>query len=90
VRPWHTPFTDHAVPFLADCHDCQIAERMKPPVPTPAQRLEVDIGSPAFRDAVTKVFAMPGEDFGPARGYYGGFIDHFIDLLTATLYESKS
>jgi hypothetical protein len=42
------------------------------------------LDSPRFRAAVDEVFAAPGE-FGPAKGYYGGDTDHFIDMLRAAL-----
>ena len=37
----------------------------------------LDVRSSRFGEAVREVFAAPGE-WGPARGYYGGDIDHSL------------
>jgi hypothetical protein len=55
---------------------------------TPAEAL--DVRSERFRRAVVEVFNAPGEDWGPARGYYGRHIDHFIDMLDARLRSPES
>jgi hypothetical protein len=54
-------------------------ERVAPPL---------DVRSPQFRRAVQAVFDAPGE-WGPAKGYYGGDIDHFIDMLDARLSDTS-
>lgn len=56
---------------------------------TPVPSVELDVRSPRFRAAVEDVFNAPGEDgFGPAQGYYRGWIDHFIDMLATRLARS--
>jgi hypothetical protein len=48
----------------------------------------LNVRSPEFRAAVKSVFEAPGE-WGPAKGYYGRDIDHFIDMLDNRLSDSK-
>jgi hypothetical protein len=38
-----------------------------------------------LRDAADTVFTAPGVEFGPAKGYYGPYLDDFTDAILAAL-----
>lgn len=71
---------------------CPVHAAPLEPVGEPRQRRyssdvaqPLDVRDKRFVQAVREVFDAPGEDFGPAKGYYSGDINHFIDMLAARL-----
>jgi hypothetical protein len=63
---------------ISDADVKNAVKRMRPAIEVGVIR------SARFRSALDEVFTAPGSpDFGPARGYYGGYLDSFIDALAA-------
>jgi hypothetical protein len=78
---------EHPVHIYGQWHGPEEYHAFVPADATPPAA-PLDVRSPEFRAAVQSVFEAPGE-WGPAKGYYGRDIDHFIDMLDNRLSDSK-